>query len=189
MEKSPGTPRRLSDLDERERRRALLQTIATIVIAWILFVGAYYVVPIGDKSGSRAVVRLCLDVVLVGLVLVWQISRIARAELPEVRAIEALGIIVGFFLVILSALYLSLSHATPSTFTEPLDHTRALYLTITIFSTVGFGDITPKTDLARILVSIQMLLDLVIIGVLVRFLITAAQSRFGQRGQESPNHL
>ena len=37
---------------------------------------------------------------------------------------------------------------------------------------MGFGDITPKTDVARILVSVQMLLDLVIIGVVVRLLIT-----------------
>jgi hypothetical protein len=53
-------------------------------------------------------------------------------------------------------------------FTERLDHTRALYFTITVFSTVGFGDITPRADLARIIVSIQMLLDLVILGSVVR---------------------
>ena len=56
------------------------------------------------------------------------------------------------------------------------EHTRALYFAVTIFSTVGFGDITPKTDLARIIVSIQMLLDLVIIGAVVRLLLTAAQA-------------
>ena len=49
-------------------------------------------------------------------------------------------------------------------FTERLDHTRVLYFTITVFSTVGFGDITPRADLARIIVSIQMLLDLDILG-------------------------
>ena len=38
------------------------------------------------------------------------------------------------------------------------------------------GDITPKTDLARIIVSIQMLLDLVIIGAVVRLLFNAAQA-------------
>ena len=53
------------------------------------------------------------------------------------------------FLVAFSAIYLSMSHEAASTFTEPLDHARALYFTVTIFSTVGFGDITPKTDAAR----------------------------------------
>jgi voltage-gated potassium channel len=181
------TPRRLSDLEQRERRKALSLTIATVVIAWILIIGAYYVLPIGHESGARAIVRLFIDIALVGAVLVWQMRRIVRADLPEVRAMEALGIIAAFFLAIVSSLYLSMSHASPTTFTEPLDHTRALYLTITIFSTVGFGDITPKTDLARILVSIQMLLDLVIIGVVVRLLITVARSQLGQRDQDSPN--
>ena len=69
------------------------------------------------------------------------------------------------------------------TFSEQLDHTRALYFAITVFSTVGFGDITPKTDLARIIVSIQMLLDMVIIGAVVCLLLNAAdlESR-GDRG-------
>ena len=44
-----------------------------------------------------------------------------------------------------------------------------------MFSTVGFGDITPRTDSGRILVSLQMLLDLVIIGAVVRILINAAK--------------
>jgi voltage-gated potassium channel len=37
-------------------------------------------------------------------------------------------------------------------------------LTVTLFSTVGFGDITPQQETARLLVTTQMLLDLVILG-------------------------
>ena len=92
------------------------------------------------------------------------------------RAVEALGSVIPLFLVAFATGYLSLSHASADTFTEQLDHTRALYFTTTVFSTVGFGDITPKTDLARIIVSIQMLLDLVIIGAVVRLLLNAAQA-------------
>jgi hypothetical protein len=50
-----------------------------------------------------------------------------------------------------------------------------------VFSTVGFGDITPRTDPARLVVSTQMLLDLAIIGVVVRMIFTAARSRIAPR--------
>ncbi len=62
-------------------------------------------------------------------------------------------------------------------FTESLDQTRALYFTVSVFSTVGFGDITPWTDTARLIVSAQMLLDLVVIGAGVRLIFSAARSR------------
>jgi hypothetical protein len=52
---------------------------------------------------------------------------------------------------------------------------RALYFTITTFATVGYGDITPTTNATRMLVSFQMLLDVVALGVIVRLLFGAAK--------------
>ena len=40
-------------------------------------------------------------------------------------------------------------------FSEPLTRTDALYFTVTVFSTVGFGDITAKTEAARLVVTGQ----------------------------------
>ncbi len=178
----PAAPLRLSDLSPTQRRLALLRCIATIVLSWVLIVGAYFLLPIGHESGLRALVRLGADIALVGAVFAWQIGRINAAELPELRAVEALGIVIALFLVLFSAIYLSMSHESPGTFTEKLDHAKALYFTITIFSTVGFGDITPRIDSARMIVSAQMLLDLAIIGVVVRLLFNAAKSRVAPAG-------
>jgi hypothetical protein len=47
-------------------------------------------------------------------------------------------------LITFAAVYLSLSESSDTHFSEPLNHTGALYLVITVFSTVGFGDITPE---------------------------------------------
>jgi hypothetical protein len=57
----------------------------------------------------------------------------------------------------------------------------ALYFTVTVFSTVGFGDITAKTDGARALVSVQMILDLILIASVARLLVTAARTSLGSR--------
>ena len=170
-------PLRLSDLPPTVRRRAVFRCGATVVLSWVFLIGAFYVLPIGHESGLRAFVRLGVDIAVVGAVFAWQIRRISVAALPELRAVEALGIVIALFLVLFSGVYLAMSHESPFTFTRPLDHTQALYFTISVFSTVGFGDITPKTDTARLVVSAQMLLDLAIIGAAVRLIFNAARSR------------
>ncbi|HEX4176168.1 MAG TPA: potassium channel family protein [Acidimicrobiales bacterium] len=170
-------PLRLADLDKRQRRWALVRSGATIAAALALLLGALYVLPFDHFSSERSVVRLGVVIALVVAVFILQVRRISQAELPELRAVEALGIVIGVFLVGFSIVYLSMSRNNIHTFTQPLDPTRALYFTISVFSTVGFGDITPRTDYARLVVSAQMLLDLAIIGVVVRMIFTAARSR------------
>jgi hypothetical protein len=124
-------------------------------------------------------VKLAIDLVLVIVVIVWQVRRIFQADYPELRAIEALGVILAVFLVLFSGLYLSMSHSSGSTFTQSLDHMGALYFTVTVFPTVGFGDITAKTDGARAIVSVQMILDLILIASVARLLVTAARKTLG----------
>jgi hypothetical protein len=175
-------PIRLADLDRTQRRRAVLRSALTIVVAWAVIFGAFYVLPFSHLSNAHNALRLVAVAALVTAVLIWQIQRISTAELPELQAIEALGVVIAVFLVGFSIVYLSMSHHAATTFTQPLDHTRSLYFTVSIFSTVGFGDITPRTDPARLVVSAQMLLDLVLIGAVVRLIFNAARSRVAATG-------
>ena len=173
---------RLAELDRSRRRRMIARTIVEVVLTWALLFGIYYLIPFTDRTSAQALARFVLATVVFVLVFAGSLRRVTRAEFPGLRAVRALGVAIPLFLVVFAILYLSLSQASTTHFSEPLDHTGALYLVITVFSTVGFGDITPEGNLARISVSIQMLLDLVVIGAVVRLLTTAAKTGIGDVG-------
>ena len=79
------------------------------------------------------------------------------------------------YLLLFARIYLSNSLNDQSAFTEPLNLVTALYFTVTVFASVGFGDIYPETDSMRLLVTAQMLLNLIVFGVVIRLLASAAR--------------
>jgi voltage-gated potassium channel len=104
-----------------------------------------------------------------------------------VRAITALAATVPLFLLLFAASYFLMAQADPANFsTEVLTRTDALYFTVTIFSTVGFGDITATSQNARLLVSAQMIMDLLILGLGIRVFVGAVQ-RARQDQTPDPN--
>jgi hypothetical protein len=174
--------RLLSDLTPRERRREVARSIAYVIVAWVVLLGVFYAIPTGVSSNAGDLARVIIAVVLLGAVLAWQTYRIMRADFPALRAAVALGVVTPLFFVLFATIYLSMSEASGTTFTQGLDHTRALYFTITVFSTVGFGDITPATDPARLVVSAQMILGLILIGGVVRVFFGAAKQAVARAG-------
>ncbi len=181
-ELSEAGRRRFLEMDRRQRRRVVVRAVITISVTWVVLIAMYYLMPVGT-SGRGELVRLVVGLAVVVVVLIWQVREILRADFPGFKAVEALAVIVPLFLLVFSYIYLSMSHSSSSTFSENLNHVKAMYFTVTVFSTVGFGDITPKTDTARIIVSVQMLIDLVIIGAGVRLLISAAKTGLARRQQ------
>jgi voltage-gated potassium channel len=67
-----------------------------------------------------------------------------------------------------------MSQSDPAAFGHALDRDSALYFTVTVFSTVGFGDIVAKSDVARLVVTVQMLADLAVVAVVIRLILGAA---------------
>ena len=95
------------------------------------------------------------------------------------RAAEALGLVLPLFLVLFASTYFLMERASAASFTQPLTRTDALYFTVTVFSTVGFGDITARSQTARVVLIVQMLADLAVLGAGVRVLLGAVS-----RGRE-----
>ena len=89
--------------------------------------------------------------------------------------------VIPFFLLLFASFYLSLAATSAGSFSQQLDHSGSLYFTVTVFATVGFGDIVPVTAVSRLVTSVQMLLDLVVLGAVVRIVIFAARRRIDEK--------
>jgi len=152
--------------------RGLLRALATTVV----MVALYYVLPLDRQSEAAVIVaELAVGVALLAAVIVWQVRAILRSRYPGVRAVQSLALITPLFLLFFASTYFILSVGDAGTFTERLSRSGAIYFTVTIFATVGFGDITAQTDTARLVVTAQMLLDLVVLGLVVQLIFGAVK--------------
>jgi len=139
----------------------------------------YYVVPLEGRSPAFLYLELGVALALLTVVIAWQVRSIIGSEHPGIRASYALASSTPMFLLLFAAAYVILSLNNSEAFSEPLSRSDSIYFTVTVFSTVGFGDITPVTEPARLVVVGQMILDLVVLGLGVRLILSAVQ-----RGRE-----
>ena len=136
---------------------------------------SYYLLPLQHGFGWRTVLVLAAGLISVALLVAWQVRGILRSGHPALRAVEALALTLPLFLVLFAAADAAMAGSNPQTFTEPLNRTDALYFVVTVFSTVGFGDIAPVNETARILAMGQMLGDVLLVGLALRVVLGAVQ--------------
>lgn len=183
MSDDPTSGTAFGDLDARARRRLLIHTLLRISASVILLFVLYAIIPDAHRSGTTAVIELILGLlVLIGL-LTWQIRRILTAPYPGLRALETLALALTLLVVVFAYTYLSLSESNTTYFSQPLDHIGAIYFTVTVLSTVGFGDIVARTDATRLIVTVQIVLDLVLVAGIARTIVFAA--KLGARRRET----
>ncbi|MFD5662700.1 potassium channel family protein [Streptomyces hirsutus] len=72
-----------------------------------------------------------------------------------------------------------------NSFSASLSRTDAPYFAMTVFSTVGFGDITPRSEEARLLTAGQMTVNLLLIGVAARLPVNTVQEGRRQRDRSA----
>ena len=143
--------------------------------------------PAGDDPPWFVFVSIVVVSVVYSAAAVWSLLYINRAKHPLRAGFTLLTVMVTAMVVIFALTYLSLSINDPSNFNVPLTKVSSLYFTMTILSTVGFGDIVASSDAPRIAVMIQMVVGLSLITALGRVLVEAsrraARRRYGSGDQ------
>jgi voltage-gated potassium channel len=163
-------------LPRPERRRlvsiGLLRASATAVVV----VAAYYLLPLDNVTGVSLGVALAVGLLVLTAIVAYQVRAIIRHPHSAVRAIEALAITVPVFLVLFAATYFMMEQSNAGNFNvDSLTRTDSMYFTVTVFATVGFGDITATSQVARVVVMAQMILDLLVLGLVVKVFLGAVE--------------
>ena len=165
-------------LNELRAKPGWLVTVAAVraIATMTVLLALYYLLPFdGGGTDLSTFGKLALGLGVFLGVMTWHVRLIGKSENPALRALEGVFLGLPLFLLLFAAAYFLMSQSDASTFTSELSRTDSLYFTVTIFSTVGFGDISAQTEPARLVVSAQMMLDLVILGVGVRVILGAVE--------------
>jgi voltage-gated potassium channel len=150
-------------------------TVLRVAGSVAALVALYYLLPLDHSSTPAAVTMLLVGLAAFVALVAFQVRLIIRSRFPGLRAAEALGTSVPFFLLLFASTYVVLATISVSNFGGHLSHTDGLYFTVTAFSTVGFGDITAKTETARLVVTGQMITDLIILGLAIKVIVGAVR--------------
>ena len=169
--------------NDRTSKRSLAWLAVRLLATVAILLTIYYLMPVHGDGLASDLPWLVLDLLLFAGLVGAQVPLILRARHPVLRSIDAMTLIVALYLMLFARVYVSLSAADPEAFTQALDRSTALYFTVTVLATVGFGDIAPATNPIRLLVTVQMILNLVVLGAVLRLLFTV-----GQRGLERRTH-
>jgi len=160
-------------LSSTEMRKNAFRVLLRAVVSIVLLVTLYYIMPLSRIDNAPSLFLLAGIVAALLLAMAWQLRSIVESPTPGFRAVELLAVVFPLVILVPAATYTLMSQANALAFSEPLTRSDALYFAITVFSTVGFGDIAPVTQSARLVVSAQIFINLLLIGIGLRVIVGA----------------
>jgi voltage-gated potassium channel len=161
-------------------------TLVHSAAATIVLLAVYYQAPLDRPLTWATGWLFIMGLLLFAAVMAFQLRGILRSPQPRLRAISSLALALPLLLVIFASAYCTIGSQDPAAFSEPVGRTDGIYFTVTVFATVGFGDITPVSELARVLVTVQMLVGLVVVGLIAKLVVGAVEVATARRAGTSP---
>ena len=155
-------------------RRQLLTLLGNTTVVLVLLTAGYYVLPLRlNVSDGGVLVHLVVGLALVGAVaVVFRLhARRSRQSLSkEMYQIQWLLSVLYLLVLVFAMTYAVTASLDPKQFVGIGDRTAALYFSVTVVGTVGFGDLHAADTLGQLLVTAQMLFDLIYLGTALRLL-------------------
>jgi voltage-gated potassium channel len=136
----------------------------------VLLVALYFIAPLGQSdeplplgvSASLAALTICAMALLVTRRIQKQVEDPRLVDLPTL-AVLFLSTVVAFAVV-----YFTLQRSSPGEVAGLHTRLDSLYFTLTMTTTVGFGDIHPAGQTARGIACMNLVFNAVFLGALIR---------------------
>jgi voltage-gated potassium channel len=134
----------------------------------VAVLAVYYALPVGENRSpyaqAFAVTVLVVGTVVLGWLIVRQVRRQLLAGDNDAVRIQSLVTLLYMVVVLFSLGYFVLARADADQFSDLETKTDSLYFTVSTLGTVGFGDVHATGQLARGLVALQIVFDLVFVA-------------------------
>jgi hypothetical protein len=151
----------------------------------VAVVVVYFALPLSPQRSAVGWLTVVGGLAGVAALLVWHLRSIIVSPYPRVRAVAAMATTIPLFLVVFASAHFLLDESAPGSYSESLSRLDALYFSVTVFATVGFGDIVPVSATARVLTTVQMVGDLVILGLVAQVIVGAMRQGLRRRAAEA----
>lgn len=168
--------------DGRLSGRAVAGALLRPVAAGAALTVAYFLFPLG-RAETGTLAWLTVGALVLIAVIGWEIHRFRHSNHPVATAAEMLVAMAMFYLIVFSFTYFLMSEYGRNPFNTDLTRLDALYFSLTVFTTTGFGDIAPASQAARAVVAVQMLSTLIVVGLGVRLLRVVVSHRLADRDE------
>ena len=154
----------MSTVSTETLRRRALRSLATLAAAMVF----YYLVPLpDDESSVPGVLGFLAGLIGMMALVVLQVRKQLHARDSHTVRLNSLLVVLYLVVVFFSLTYLQMERTSPGQFSELQTRTDALYFTVATLGTVGYGDVHPVGQAARVLATIQIAFDLVFVAALV----------------------
>jgi voltage-gated potassium channel len=165
-------------MSSRPHRRGWVRHVLGVVGLLVI----YYAVPTGTLGISgRTVLSLVLTlagVAILAIAITGQVRRQLAMD-PEAR-VQSLVMLLELVVVVFAVGYYVLDLSAPGQMADLHTRTDSLYFTLSTLTTIGFGDVHAVGQMARVLVIIQMVFDVVFVTAVAATLRGRVRTRLNQ---------
>jgi len=172
----------------RTSNRRRFATIARPAATCALLLALYYALPVEpDVNGPAAAVRTIFSFIT-GFAITWLIVRQVSFHIREPRRASPSSLLTGLAagLVFFALADYTVAVSNPGQFVGLATKTDGLYFALATISTVGYGDVHAAGQMARSLVSVQLIFNVLVLATGASVLTRMVGLRVRDRTPEEP---